>query len=81
MTTRISSTFSTRFSYPFKNLGVSLRGTLREMALAKSVMRERKALEKMSDSELKDIGITREQADFEARRALWDIPSNRVDHN
>lgn len=39
-----------------------------------SVWRERRALSRLDDAALNDIGITREEAMIEARRPLWDAP-------
>lgn len=38
--------------------------------------RQRQALKSLDDAALKDIGITREHANAEARRSFWDAPSN-----
>lgn len=38
-----------------------------------AIERERRALARLTDSELRDIGLTREQALRESRRAPWDI--------
>jgi uncharacterized protein YjiS (DUF1127 family) len=37
---------------------------------------QRKALARLDTAALADIGLTRAQADFEAARPLWDVPSN-----
>ncbi|MEO1639256.1 MAG: DUF1127 domain-containing protein [Pseudomonadota bacterium] len=39
-----------------------------------SLQRQRHALSELDDHRLKDIGVTREQADAEARKTPWDIP-------
>ena len=54
-----------------KTLGIHL-------ALAYSIYNERKALLKLSDESLADIGLTRAQADAETRRSPLDIPANRM---
>ena len=41
------------------------------------VRRERQALSRLSDHELADIGLTREQAWDEAARSFWDLPKSR----
>jgi len=33
-------------------------------------------LQRLEDHALADIGLTREQAEAEARRAIWDVPAN-----
>lgn len=40
-----------------------------------SVYRQRRDLARLDDRALKDIGISREQADREARRPFWDLPT------
>ncbi|CAD0183682.1 hypothetical protein RUESEDTHA_00556 [Ruegeria sp. THAF57] len=41
---------------------------------ALSLMRQRRALGQLDDRALEDIGITREQAQSEATRHIWDAP-------
>ena len=43
-----------------------------------AVRRQRKALSALEDHLLEDIGVTREQAETEAKRPLWDTPSHWV---
>ena len=40
---------------------------------ALAVYRQRRALARLDDHALQDIGITREEAIAEARRPIWDI--------
>lgn len=40
------------------------------------VARQRKTLANLSDTQLADIGLTREQAQFEAGRPVWDAPQH-----
>ncbi|WP_235438913.1 DUF1127 domain-containing protein [Candidatus Rhodobacter oscarellae] len=40
------------------------------------LFRQRHALNTLDDHALKDLGLTREQAEAEARRAVWDAPSH-----
>ena len=42
---------------------------------AAKLRRQRLALKRLSDDQLKDIGITRDQANSEAARGVWDAPS------
>ncbi len=44
------------------------------IALVFALMRQRRALSKLDDAALSDIGISREAADREARRPFWDAP-------
>jgi len=45
------------------------------LAAAENVAAQRRQLLRLDDRALKDIGITRAQAEREARRAYWDLPS------
>lgn len=42
-----------------------------------SLWSERRALADLSDDALADIGLSRGDADVEARRAPWDVPEGR----
>ena len=55
-----------------------LRQRLLRLRVAAAVARERKALKRLSESQLHDIGITRIQAQREAARAYFDIPNERL---
>ena len=59
----------------FVNLAYLVRHWMQEQRLKASVRRERANLLSMSDGMLKDIGISREDAQQEARRT--DIPAHR----
>jgi uncharacterized protein YjiS (DUF1127 family) len=41
------------------------------------VARERRALARLTDRELRDIGLDPERARIEAGRPFWDLPSGR----
>ncbi len=41
---------------------------------ALAVRRERAALKRLTEAELRDIGLTRARADREALRSFWDLP-------
>ena len=43
-----------------------------------SVHRQRRRLAELSDHQLTDIGITREEAQTEAARLFWDLPSEQI---
>lgn len=55
-----------------------LRERIRLLALAERIKSERRALSKLSDIELRDIGIHRADADAELERSFWDLPDDRV---
>lgn len=42
--------------------------------LALSLFRSRRSLASLSDHQLADIGLTREEANAEAKRPIWDVP-------
>ena len=42
-----------------------------------SLYRQRRALANMDDDRLKDLGITREDAEVESRRPIWDTPAKK----
>jgi uncharacterized protein YjiS (DUF1127 family) len=44
------------------------------------VLRQRRQLATLSNKQLADIGITREQALIEAARPFWDLPKKQVDN-
>lgn len=41
-----------------------------------ALRRQRKALVRLDDVALRDMGLTRVQADLEAKRSLWDVPAS-----
>ena len=43
-----------------------------------ALARQRKQLANMDTAQLKDIGVTRAQANVEAARAPWDVPSHWI---
>jgi uncharacterized protein YjiS (DUF1127 family) len=49
----------------------SMRRALRRWRIATERARQRQALARLSDRELRDIGITRYEIDFVLRQGLW----------
>ncbi len=43
-----------------------------------SLYRQRRALARLDDRALEDIGVTRAQADAEARSGFWDVPDHWI---
>ena len=41
-----------------------------------SLYRQRAALRRLDDAALRDVGLTRAQAEQEATRPIWDVPHN-----
>lgn len=50
------------------------RSVLGKLWAALSMMRQRRRLAQLDDRALQDIGLTRTEAETEARRAIWDAP-------
>ncbi|SFQ95260.1 DUF1127 domain-containing protein [Poseidonocella sedimentorum] len=49
---------------------------LSKLRSARSLLRQRRALGRLSAHQLEDIGLTRTQAEREARRPIWDAPDH-----
>ena len=50
-------------------------GVLKFLAFA-SLARQRRALAKLDDGALNDMGLTRAEAEAEANRPFWDVPNH-----
>ncbi|WP_197917122.1 DUF1127 domain-containing protein [Thiosulfatihalobacter marinus] len=46
------------------------------IAKAVAVLRQRRALARLDDAALKDLGLTAGDVNAEIRRPVWDVPSN-----
>jgi len=55
-----------------------LHARLVRLSAGVTIAGERKALRELSDSQLLDMGITRADADREAKKHYFDIPSERL---
>jgi uncharacterized protein YjiS (DUF1127 family) len=53
-----------------------LRHFLRWLGLARVIRQHRQALLRLDPHLLRDIGLTQEQAETEARRPIWDVPGH-----
>lgn len=53
----------------------SSQSTLRLLATAMSTYRQRRALARLDDAALKDLGLSRHDAAQEANRPIWDVPA------
>jgi uncharacterized protein YjiS (DUF1127 family) len=49
-------------------------GWFKRIGIAAALYRQRKALSRLQDHLLDDIGIDRARADIEASRPVWDVP-------
>lgn len=63
--TFINASLRARHCYP--SLGTRL-------AQSYEIWRQRQALKRLDTAALRDIGVTRSEADAEARRSIWDAP-------
>lgn len=63
-------------SHPFARTGG--QGWLATIRAALALRAQRNSLKKLDDRALADMGISRAAAQREARRALWDVPTNWV---
>ncbi len=59
------------------NRSIGISGVLNLLSLA----RQRRALARLDDHMLEDIGITRDDALAEAARPVWDAPNNWFKQN
>ncbi len=48
------------------------------VAYALQIRKERKALAELTNAQLEDIGVTPAQAQREAQKPVWDVPSHWV---
>ena len=66
-------------NYPVRSVSIRMPHPMRWFSVAVQVLgvlRQRRQLATMPNSQLADIGITREQAMTEAARPFWDLPAN-----
>ncbi len=54
------------------------RSLAARLVMMLGIHRERRSLDQLDAALLEDIGITRDQARKEARRAAWDVPAHRI---
>ena len=59
-------------------LGDYIRRVVNRANLYVAIEQERKALSRLSDAELRDIGVHRAEADAESRRVFFDVPEDRL---
>lgn len=55
-----------------------LRNAINRLDLCLQIYTERRALAKLSDEQLQDIGIHRADANSECRRSCFDLPRQRL---
>lgn len=59
-------------------LPARLRGAMHRLKICVDINREREALGRLGDDELRDIGVSRGDALTECRRAFFDVPHDRI---
>ena len=52
------------------------RGRLAGLGALLGLYRQRRTLANMDTQRLADIGVTRSEADMEAKRPVWDVPGH-----
>ncbi len=52
------------------------KGFFTALCRAHAAWRQRRALERLDDSALTDIGLSRTEAHIESRRPVWDVPAH-----
>lgn len=57
--------------------GTTATSLLDHLYLALAVRRERRSLSMLGERELKDIGLSRADVEWEASRPVWDLPDGR----
>ena len=50
------------------------KGLLETLLTWTGLSRQRRALADLADTQLRDIGVSRSEAETEANRAVWDVP-------
>lgn len=71
------STLTLRSTTPTRSaLSFDLSAALTDLITLLSVTRQRAALARMDNAQLRDLGLTRAEADTEARRPFWDLPTH-----
>lgn len=61
---------------PIRNTVSPRASVFSKLSQAHAVWRQRQSLKSLDSAALRDIGVTREQAQAEADRPVWDAPSN-----
>jgi uncharacterized protein YjiS (DUF1127 family) len=60
------------------SLGAGIQALGRRIVIALMVRAERRALMRLDDASLKDMGFNKGQAQWEAGRTFWDVPVDRL---
>ena len=53
-----------------------LKGIVERLSLAHAAWRQRRALDRLDEAALNDIGISRAEAQKESRKPVWDVPAH-----
>lgn len=68
--------FGVTFGAPCLPAPMPRRGPLRRLREMLALYRQRRQLAALDPARLRDLGLTRAQADEEAMRPVWDVPRN-----
>ena len=66
-------TIATRIHHPVRLFN---QGFLKRILSFQALWQQRQALASMSDEQLVDLGLTRQTADLESARPIWDAPAH-----
>lgn len=69
------TTVATNITATSASTGFSVIGAIKFFKLAVAIKKQRKQLKKMSNAQLADIGVSREEAMAEAQKTFWDVPA------
>lgn len=71
------STLTLRSTTPIRSaLSFDLSSALTDLITLMALVRQRAALSRMDDAQLRDLGLTRREAETEAQRPFWDLPTH-----
>lgn len=63
-------------STPITATRAGLPGIIKRIAILLAVRRTRNDLARLTDTQLADIGLTRDAVETELQRPVWDVPAN-----
>ncbi|MFT6908566.1 MAG: hypothetical protein ACJAS1_005268 [Oleiphilaceae bacterium] len=63
-------------SFLMEHISLWVKTMVARIRIARSIARQRRSLAQLDSSQLKDIDISRYDADFESSKGYWDIPEN-----
>lgn len=63
---------------PASSRGLRLIDIVAHLGTLRAIARQRRELASMDDHMLRDIGLSRDEAEREASRSLWDVPGTWI---